>query len=271
MKTRAISAIVAVLLLLFIYFMWARLGLMGICIFSAVMMIFEYSRLAFRRFHPPEHLLLSFLLLCAAVFGTTFLLQPAIALATMSVAAVVFCAMSLLTIRRSDDLPAVLQIQALALFGFFYCGIFPAFASRLMILDRAKGHVWFLGLLAIVFSGDTGAYLAGRTFGRRKLLEPVSPKKTVEGSIGGLIGSTVAGAVLSVFFLPEQPLGVLLCMAFVTGAFAQVGDLVESLIKRVADVKDSGSIMPGHGGVLDRLDGLIFAAPVYYALVSFLV
>jgi phosphatidate cytidylyltransferase len=271
MKTRVLSAVVAILLLSFIYIMWFRVGLMGICVFAATMMIFEYARLAFRRFDPPSHLVYGFVILCATVFATTFVLQPTISISVVAVAAVVFSAMSLLTVRRSDDLAIVLQVQSLGLFGFFYCGMFPAFVSRLLILDRVKGHIWFFGLMAIVFSGDTGAYLAGRAFGRRKLLEPVSPKKTIEGSIGGLIGSTLAGVVLGLFFLPEQPLGVLICMAFVTGAFAQVGDLVESLIKRVADVKDSGSIMPGHGGVLDRLDGLIFAAPVYFALVSFLV
>jgi phosphatidate cytidylyltransferase len=131
-----------------------------------------------------------------------------------------------------------------------------------------NGQIWFFGLLAMVFAGDTFAYFTGRNFGKNKLLEAVSPQKTIEGAIGGLVGSAVAGGALAYFFLPHIPIVSLMGVALVTGIFAQVGDLFESLLKRVAEVKDSGSIMPGHGGLLDRVDGVYFAAPVYFVLVQ---
>ncbi|MEK7357644.1 MAG: phosphatidate cytidylyltransferase, partial [Bdellovibrionota bacterium] len=161
-----------------------------------------------------------------------------------------------------------LQLQTAGLMGFFYCGIFPGLTVH--VLRMENGSTWLFGLLAIVFTGDTFAYLTGRFFGKRKLLEAVSPKKTVEGCLGGLGGSAVAGLVLGLFFLHDQPLWALVLTALVTGLFAQVGDLFESLLKRIADVKDSGAIMPGHGGILDRVDGVLFAAPIYYVLARFL-
>ncbi|MBL7687488.1 MAG: phosphatidate cytidylyltransferase, partial [Bdellovibrionaceae bacterium] len=95
--------------------------------------------------------------------------------------------------------------------------------------------------------------------------------KTVEGAIGGLFGSAIAGVVIAQYLPQHTTSATMIAAAVVTGGFAQIGDLHESLLKRVADVKDSGSIMPGHGGILDRLDGVLFAAPVYYSVVSFLI
>jgi phosphatidate cytidylyltransferase len=121
-----------------------------------------------------------------------------------------------------------------------------------------------LTLFAIIWVGDTAAYYGGRAFGRHLLAPKVSPKKTVEGAAAGLIGSVVAGLVAA-FVLGESNLQ----MAGISGATAiagQLGDLAESVLKRSAGVKDSSSILPGHGGILDRLDSLFFAAPVFYWL-----
>jgi phosphatidate cytidylyltransferase len=116
--------------------------------------------------------------------------------------------------------------------------------------------------LAVVFSGDTCAYLVGVLFGKTKILPLVSPKKSLQGSLGGLLGSTLAAVVCWKFMFQDKDLDNLVVLAFVSGFIAQFGDFFESLLKRVADVKDSGSIMPGHGGVLDRIDGVLFASPV---------
>jgi phosphatidate cytidylyltransferase len=117
-------------------------------------------------------------------------------------------------------------------------------------------------LFAIIWIGDSAAFYVGRALGRHSLAAKVSPKKTIEGSAAGLIGSVVAG-VIGAFFLGESWLQVAGISA-ATAIAGQVGDLAESVLKRSAGVKDSSSILPGHGGILDRLDSLFFAAPVFY-------
>jgi phosphatidate cytidylyltransferase len=268
MKTRVISALIAVLIMYSTFYFWRVEGLLIICSLAIAGGIFEYSRLTLVPKKAPLHLRLAFFVFTLALFLATLWVE-ALTIPAVALGSVFFLTMSLMIVESAEGLPKALEFQSLGILGLLYCGLFPGLGLR--ILRFESGPTWFLGLLAIVFSGDTFAYLSGRAFGSRKLLEPVSPKKTVEGSLGGLVGSAIAGAALGAFFLPEIPLVSIILVALVTGAFAQVGDLFESLIKRVADVKDSGSIMPGHGGVLDRLDGVFFAAPVYYVLVRFLI
>jgi phosphatidate cytidylyltransferase len=129
-------------------------------------------------------------------------------------------------------------------------------------LDQGRGGL--LGLFVMVFFGDTGAYFAGRALGRHKLYEMVSPKKTVEGAIGGLLSSALGGWLTALWLLPMSP-GHGVVLGLLCGAVGQVGDLVESLFKRATGTKDSGTLLPGHGGLLDRLDGVLFAAPVVWA------
>jgi phosphatidate cytidylyltransferase len=125
---------------------------------------------------------------------------------------------------------------------------------------------WILVLLAGVWSFDTGAYLVGRTIGRRPFLPWISPKKTLEGVLGGLVvASLVVGVVLA--FSGSAPLEALV-LGPLLGAAAQSGDLAESLLKRAAGAKDSGTLIPGHGGILDRVDSILFAAPVLAAWVA---
>lgn len=127
---------------------------------------------------------------------------------------------------------------------------------------------WILVVLGVVWSGDTGAYFAGRALGRHKLHPKVSPKKTVEGAIGGLIASVGGGFLLvALLDLPLPPWKTALFSLF-GGALAQLGDLGESLVKRACGVKDSGTILPGHGGMLDRVDGVIFAFPFFWWALS---
>ncbi len=268
MKTRVVSAIVAIALLSGVALLWRTQGLYTICITITVGALFEFSRLAFSRFRAQMHLRAAFLTLAISICMITIFGEATHSVVAVCLASVFFLTMVLLTVRTSEDLHDALHVQGMGLMGFFYCGLFPGLATRLVKLDGSG--LWLFSLLAIVFSGDTFAYLAGRAFGRHKLLEAVSPKKTIEGCIGGLFGSSIAGAILGVFFVRESPVLAVVFMALVTGAFAQVGDLYESLLKRVAEVKDSGAVMPGHGGILDRIDGVLFAAPVFYLLVHLL-
>lgn len=143
-------------------------------------------------------------------------------------------------------------------------GSFPWLATWDLFL-MGDGARYAVFLCAVVWAGDTGAYFGGKRFGKNKLAPRMSPKKTWEGSIAGLIASVLGGVLCNVFY--QGSLGSWPIIAFASllgGAFGQMGDLVESTLKRFAGVKDSGVIFPGHGGFLDRVDGLLFAAPIIW-------
>lgn len=267
MRVRAVSAIVAVLIFVATYWFFKTNGLLAVGILLTFASIYEYGRLTFRPDLAPRSLRWSFVILCASLFLTTVFVEKPVS--SIAQASIYFLTIVLFNVTNRRDLALSVQLQGAGLMGFLYVGLFPALALR--ILKFPEGDVWFFGLLAIVFAGDTMAYITGRFFGRHKLFEAVSPKKTIEGAFGGMLGSAIAGVVIAQFLPAEVSSWMMIASAAITGAFAQIGDLNESLLKRVADVKDSGSIMPGHGGMLDRLDGVLFAAPVYFSLVSFLV
>ena len=124
-----------------------------------------------------------------------------------------------------------------------------------------------LGFFIIIWTSDTFAYLAGMAFGKHKLFERISPKKTWEGSIGGAIAGIIAALVLS-FFFNEYKLLTWVAIAIIIIVFGTLGDLAESLLKRTYNIKDSGSILPGHGGILDRIDGVLIAAPILYIFIN---
>ena len=148
----------------------------------------------------------------------------------------------------------------------------PFLISHILLLFRVpSGRQWILLLLFVVFSCDTGAYYVGHRWGRHKLWPAVSPGKTIEGAIGGLLSSVVVSLVVGTLLpIDVATVGFLLALGFVLALVGQVGDLMESMLKRVSQVKDAGGILPGHGGLLDRLDSLIFAFPVvYYGVVFF--
>jgi phosphatidate cytidylyltransferase len=119
-------------------------------------------------------------------------------------------------------------------------------------------------LFFVVFLGDTGAFYVGSYLGRHKLSPIVSPNKTIEGAFGGIAANLSVGAFFKYFFIPRLPWGLGLLFFLTLGVVGQVGDLFESKLKRDSNIKDSGSLLPGHGGVLDRIDALLFAAPVAY-------
>jgi phosphatidate cytidylyltransferase len=149
--------------------------------------------------------------------------------------------------------------------GFLYIGL-PL--SLLVLVDRApRGNVWIFFLLTIIFLGDTGAFYCGQFLGKHKLYAAVSPGKTWEGAVGGFASSVLGGVFFSQILSLHDSVGTIAMVSGVLSIAGQVGDLVESMIKRNYGVKDSGSILPGHGGFLDRVDSLLFAIPVCYAFV----
>lgn len=124
-------------------------------------------------------------------------------------------------------------------------------------------------IFILIWTNDTFAYIVGKTMGKRKLFETISPKKTVEGFIGGMLFSILAGFIIAHYYFLKPPV-FWIATALITSVFGTLGDLVESKFKRQANVKDSGNIMPGHGGLLDRLDSVIFVAPFLFLLFKIL-
>ncbi len=153
---------------------------------------------------------------------------------------------------------------SMAVAGPIYIGI-PL--SMLVHIDKYypdNGSIWIFFLLVVIFASDTGAFYFGRLFGRHKLYEAISPGKTWEGAMGGVISSIIAAIwFLHIFQLHRITPGILGLVAALS-IVGQIGDLAESMLKRNHGVKDSGWILPGHGGILDRIDGLLFAIPVLY-------
>jgi phosphatidate cytidylyltransferase len=172
-----------------------------------------------------------------------------------------------------------LAIFATTTFGALYVGLL-GFVVRLTAADAAidstaplgflgPGRAWVLLLVLLVWAFDTAAYFVGRRLGRRPFMAHISPSKTQEGVAGGLVAAAIVGAVLVGLLGRPWPVG--LIVGLIVGAAAQAGDLAESMLKRAAGAKESGTLIPGHGGMLDRVDSFLFAAPVaYFCVVSLL-
>jgi phosphatidate cytidylyltransferase len=169
------------------------------------------------------------------------------------------------------DFARALKFTAYSLFGAFYVGGLLGYLVGIRLVNSAfaTGADLVMMLFVIIWTGDTFAYFVGRKVGRHQLTV-VSPRKTVEGAIAGLIFSIISAAICKFAFVREMPLIHALILGGVVGIVGQLGDLCESLLKRSANVKDSGSILPGHGGMLDRLDSLLFGAPAMYYYFSFI-
>jgi phosphatidate cytidylyltransferase len=177
---------------------------------------------------------------------------------------------ALIFLFRFKEIGSAAGEVALFLMGILYV---PLLLGHLLLLrGLPHGIQWIFLLLVIVMSGDSGAYYVGCNFGRRKLYPAVSPNKSVEGAVGGVAGSLAGAFIAKATFFPELLVADAILTALIFGVLGQLGDLFESLLKRSFGVKDSGTIIPGHGGILDRLDSILFAAPAayYYALFIFM-
>lgn len=188
------------------------------------------------------------------------------ALFTSFAIAFLFLSFSLYILFSFKDIKSAASEAALLFFGVMYI---PYLLGYLVLLrGQPQGFKWILLIMFIVMSCDSAAYFVGCRYGKRRLYPEVSPKKSVEGALGGLAGSLLGALIARLLFFAELSVGDALLAALLIGTLGQVGDLFESLLKRSCGVKDSGTIFPGHGGILDRLDSILFAAPAayYYAL-----
>lgn len=171
-----------------------------------------------------------------------------------------------------DEMKKSLLSVSATVFGVIYVALLagclagvrmaPVGASRSAIPHLASKLLTMF--FALVMMTDTGAYYVGRTIGRHKLAPRISPGKTIEGAIGGLAAAILAGYLCKLTFFNEIPVSHALVLGGVIGVVGQIGDLAESMLKRGAGVKDSGNLLPGHGGMLDRIDSILFCAPLLY-------
>ncbi len=262
---RALSAVIAVIILVSLYHFFEKSGLKFFTLIGVIVGGYELLKLLFKSDVSRLNRFSFYIILLSVFLLST--IYPQYSGVVFSFFSICFCLIILSTHRKFEDLDKLTYLQAKGMLGFLYMGLLPSFP--ILILDGPHGLIWFLTLLSVVFAGDIGAYIAGVNLGEQKLMPIISPKKSIEGSMGGLICSGGMGLVMSQF-LPHVPTSHILILSIFTAIAGQLGDLFESQLKRIAGVKDSGNIMPGHGGILDRIDGVLFAGPVIYIGTIFL-
>jgi phosphatidate cytidylyltransferase len=197
---------------------------------------------------------------CSLCIIATFYFRQLILLPAAIFFPLILTSLNIIHIKRTktEDLNEICQ----SLIAILYCTL--PFGFMILIDFYPLGRLWLCLLMVVAFLGDTCAYYVGKGLGRHLLIPSISPKKTWEGAIAGLVGSVLGGALfLNAFkFSPLGPRAVILMASM--AIVAQLGDLFESWLKRVYNFKDSGTLLPGHGGMLDRLDGLMFSTWVLY-------
>ena len=236
------------------------LAFSGVVVLAGGLALFEFYRLCFGARSHSWLIGIGLTGFAALILGTH---RPDIIVPTLL--ATLVCIISVPLLGRSP-LEQSLRDGAMTLFGVLYLGLTLGTLSMTRLLPLGEWLIFFL--LLVTWTSDTGAYLVGTLCGRHRLAPKISPKKTVEGLVGGLIAAIIAGYAARWWFLPELSgldCLILATLLTITGLW---GDLTESAMKRSVGMKDSGGILPGHGGMLDRLDSLLFTAPVFYYYVT---
>jgi phosphatidate cytidylyltransferase len=271
LRSRVLTAAIAVPLLLGLLYALPWFAWGAFVAFALAIACFEY----FTMTHPDDGLakwvgtaatLALYVLLIVTDFGA----RGGTGWVVLALTSVVPLALLYTLFRPQEQKTAMLRMSALAL-APWYLGV--GFASNTLLArvhdemsSRRVGAGFVVFSLMVAWLGDTGGYFAGKGIGGPKLYPAVSPNKTWSGAIGGLLGSVVGALLAHFWYLPELPLGKGIMAALIAGAFGQLGDLCESLMKRSVGVKDSGGILPGHGGILDRVDALLFVSGALYAM-----
>lgn len=255
---RWITGIIAVPILLAVILYGSEGVFTGFIIIIILGAVIEYNRMVFNEessWEKWEGLAISFLIPLAAFSGDFRILLAVIAFSFISV-------FLLFLLRINTHSLDFVPLSKLVL-GFMYI---PFMLSHFILIRKSDdGIIWIFLILVFAFSGDIAAFYVGRLIGKKKLLPLVSPGKTVEGTIALFIGCIVGCLLFRSVFYPKLSVIHAVIIGLGGGILGQLGDLCESLIKRASGVKDSGSFLIGHGGLLDRLDCLIFIAPfVYY-------
>jgi phosphatidate cytidylyltransferase len=261
---RILTAIVALPILLFAVWSTNPYFFLALTAAALLLALAEFYSLAAKVGAKPLQVpgyAAALVVVAAFVYGEASLAVAAVvALAVVSLGAGAF---------RPDEIKQSLLSVSTTVFGVVYIALLGGCLAGVRVVpdNAAAAHLsskLLTTFFAFVMMSDTGAYYVGRAIGRRKLAPRVSPGKTVEGSIGGFAAAVVTGPLCRMIFFPELPVAHALALGAAVGVIGQLGDLAESLLKRSAGVKDSGKLLPGHGGVLDRIDSILFCAPLLY-------
>jgi len=250
LRSRVITAALGIPLLIGIIG-WGGAGLFSLLVFLlTAIALGEYFFLVFRDLKKER--ILGIVLGILLSLGIVIPGYPAPGLSLSLVVLLGFSAY----LFSGGDLEKRFRHLGWTLVGALYLGyLFPHVA---LLYQLREGRAWLFFLLLVIMTGDTAGYFAGRRWGKTKLYPEVSPGKTVEGAVASLAASVLAGVIGGAFLLPAISRAEILLLSLLLSALGQAGDLFESWIKRVFSVKDSGSLLPGHGGLLDRMDSLIF-------------
>jgi len=170
--------------------------------------------------------------------------------------------LAVIIVVHFNDQPDIIDIVIRQALGIIYI---PGLLGFMLLIHQfEKGHCWIYVTFMMIFACDTGGYFVGKQFGKHALCRAVSPKKTIEGFLGGLVLCVITCIVFASLFGLPISVGHMIGLSVIVGIIAPLGDLFESAFKRAADIKDSGNLLPGHGGLLDRIDAFLFAGPLIY-------
>lgn len=249
--------IMAAGLILFVVYAPPLLFLLLI-LFLTVLGLREFYAMSLPRIPPRERI--TGLLLGALIPLSLSSKEPRCFIAGL---ALILLSLLILALFQQEEFPALVEKVSKHLLGLLYVSFL--LAHFLLLRKLEWGRAWVLFTLVATYFGDTAAFYIGQSWGKKKLAPKISPSKTIEGGLGGVGGSVIGSLLFKIFFFPEFSVSHALALGFGVGVISQLGDLWESLIKRSAGVKDSGTLIPGHGGLLDRIDSVLFAGPfVYY-------
>ena len=255
--TRVIVALIGFALVIPILLWGGEPGLQLLACFVVAISCDEYAKMAFPQRRAWAT---TVLLLVQSSIGLSLWLAG-VAVVPSVLACVWVLLFASVVVMGRDALPQRFESLARLAFGVLWIALLWSLVG-LRSLD--SGLEWLFLALVVAWSSDSGAYLVGRQFGRHALAPDISPKKTREGFLGGVVAAVIAVVWLANAVLPDVSVVVAVCLGLVLSVAGVVGDLAESLVKRTFGVKDSGKIMPGHGGMLDRIDSVMFVGPLAY-------
>jgi phosphatidate cytidylyltransferase len=255
---RWITGVIAVPILFAIIVYGSEIAFAALIVAVSLLGMQEYNRMVFGTKMSGDQvqtMVIALVILLTALTGDFRLLSAVMSFSVMAV--------FMLHLLRIGDREPVMGAVGKKIVGLMYV---PLLMSHFILIRKApEGRLWIFFILVLAFAGDIAAYYVGKGLGKRKLLPHVSPGKTVEGTIGLVAGSITGCLLFRQWIFPSLPVGHAFILGLVGSVTGQLGDLCESALKRAAGVKDSGALLPGHGGILDRLDCLMFIAPfVYY-------